>query len=329
MGQLDLFGFEKKPEPSEKKKAKPRATPDAATGDVFKTAVEKESSENSSLFVETDIDAGSVVDSPVNKDDGASDIRPMEAETQIDEYAEVQLQAHEIIEDATDDSISFAAEEGIARDDNETTAYETSVLQHAIENVGEFIINEVIETVPNVRDINTNPVVFTDGKIGVKFKEKQLEPVPVNDKVEQIEEKLITVKSIAQKRGRKSLKEIDAQVDLIEVPEDEILFQKQYYAISTVAAWFKVNTSLLRYWENEFDILKPRKNRKGDRMFRPEDVKNLQLIYHLLRQRKYTIDGAKECIRTNKKKADTELQLTQTLQKFKSFLLELKTNLQP
>jgi DNA-binding transcriptional MerR regulator len=89
-----------------------------------------------------------------------------------------------------------------------------------------------------------------------------------------------------------------------------------------------VNTSLIRFWENEFDILKPRKNRKGDRMFRPEDVKNLALIYHLLRQRKYTIDGAKDFIKNNKKKADTELQLTQTLQKFKSFLLELKANLQ-
>jgi hypothetical protein len=63
-------------------------------------------------------------------------------------------------------------------------------------------------------------------------------------------------------------------------------------------------------------------------MFRPEDVKNLQLIYHLLRDRKYTIDGAKEYIKGNKKKADTQLQLTQSLQKFKSFLLELKANLQ-
>jgi DNA-binding transcriptional MerR regulator len=123
------------------------------------------------------------------------------------------------------------------------------------------------------------------------------------------------------------LQEIEAEVDLVEIPEDEVLFQKQYYSISEVAHWFRVNTSLIRFWENEFDILKPRKNRKGDRLFRPEDVKNLQLIYQLLRQRKYTIEGAKEYIKTNRKKADVELQLTTTLNKFKIFLLDLKANL--
>jgi DNA-binding transcriptional MerR regulator len=131
-----------------------------------------------------------------------------------------------------------------------------------------------------------------------------------------------------QKRGRKSYKEVDDELDLVDIPDDEILFKKQYYAISEVAGWFNVNTSLLRFWENEFDILKPRKNRKGDRLFRPEDVKNLQIIYQLLRQRKYSIEGAKEYLKVNKDKADTQLQLTTTLQKFKSFLLELKANLQ-
>ena len=85
-----------------------------------------------------------------------------------------------------------------------------------------------------------------------------------------------------------SLKEADTGADLIEVPEDEILFQKKYYAIGLVADMFKMNQSLIRFWENEFDILKPRKNGKGDRLFRPEDIKNLKLIYHLLRERKYT-----------------------------------------
>ncbi len=134
--------------------------------------------------------------------------------------------------------------------------------------------------------------------------------------------------NIPQKRGRKSLKEINDEADLVNVPDDEALFTKQYYSISEVAGWFNVNTSLLRFWENEFDILKPRKNRKGDRMFRPEDVKNLQLIYQLLRERKYSIEGAKEFLKTNKSKAETQLQLTTTLQKFKSFLLDLKANLQ-
>src|SRR6185369_4239216 len=86
------------------------------------------------------------------------------------------------------------------------------------------------------------------------------------------------------KRGRISLKEADINADLIQIPPDEILFQKQYYSIGEVAKWFRVNQSLLRYWETEFDILEPRKNRKGDRFFRPVDVKNLQLIYDLLRR---------------------------------------------
>jgi DNA-binding transcriptional MerR regulator len=166
-------------------------------------------------------------------------------------------------------------------------------------------------------------VIFDDGKITVKIKNASPFPAPL------VKEKKEKVKKPVQKRGRKSFKEIDAEVDLIEIPEDEILFQKQYYPISEVAKWFRVNTSLLRFWENEFDVLKPRKNRKGDRLFRPEDVKNLQLIYHLLRQRKYTIEGAKEYIKTNKKKADIQLQLTNTLQKFRGFLLDLKANLQP
>lgn len=166
-------------------------------------------------------------------------------------------------------------------------------------------------------------VIFDDGKITVKIKNASPFPAPI------VKVKKEKVKKPLQKRGRKSFKEIDAEVDLIEIPEDEILFQKQYYPISEVAKWFRVNTSLLRFWENEFDVLKPRKNRKGDRLFRPEDVKNLQLIYQLLRQRKYTIEGAKEYIKTHKKKADIQLQLTNTLQKFKSFLLDLKANLEP
>ena len=129
------------------------------------------------------------------------------------------------------------------------------------------------------------------------------------------------------KRGRKSFKEMDAEADLIDVPDELVLKQKLYYPISEVASWFKVNTSLLRFWENEFDILQPRKTRKGDRLFRVEDIKNLQLIYFLLRQRKFSIDGAKHYLKNNKKEADTQAQLTQSLTKFKSFLLALKKNL--
>ncbi len=129
------------------------------------------------------------------------------------------------------------------------------------------------------------------------------------------------------KRGRKSMKEMEAEYAMISIPDDEILFRKQYYSIGEVAEMFHLNTSLLRYWETEFDILKPRKNRKGDRHFRPEDIKNLSLIHHLLRQRKYTIEGAKDYLKKNKAKAHQSFGLIQRLEKLKKFLLELKAGL--
>jgi DNA-binding transcriptional MerR regulator len=130
----------------------------------------------------------------------------------------------------------------------------------------------------------------------------------------------------AGKRGRRSLKEIALSEDLIQVPDDEILFQKQYYSIGEVAAMFRENQSLIRYWETEFDILQPRKNRKGDRFFRPIDIKNLVLIYDLLRRRKFTIEGAKEYLKKNGK-AEERFEAIQSLQKIKGFLLELKAGL--
>lgn len=128
------------------------------------------------------------------------------------------------------------------------------------------------------------------------------------------------------KRGRKSLKTLSGEVDLIHIPEDEILFQRQYYAIGEVAEMFHVNASLLRYWETEFDILQPRKNRKGDRHFRPIDIKNLQLIHDLLRRRKLTIEGAKDFLKRNKKSQE-RFELIQSLQKIRTFLLEIKASL--
>jgi len=127
-------------------------------------------------------------------------------------------------------------------------------------------------------------------------------------------------------RGRRSLKEIGINADLIEIPEDDILFQKQYYPIGEVATMFKENQSLIRYWETEFDILQPRKNRKGDRFFRPVDIKNLVLIYDLLRRRKFTIEGAKDYLKKNKK-AEEKFAMIQSLEKIKTFLLELKASI--
>lgn len=127
-------------------------------------------------------------------------------------------------------------------------------------------------------------------------------------------------------RGRKSIKKLDSDQENVEIPEDDILFSKQYYSIGEVANMFKVNTSLLRYWETEFDILEPRKNRKGDRFFKPSDIKNLQLIYDLLRRRKFTIEGAKDYLRKNLR-ADEKYSIIQSLQRLRAFLLELKANL--
>jgi DNA-binding transcriptional MerR regulator len=89
---------------------------------------------------------------------------------------------------------------------------------------------------------------------------------------------------------------------------------------------FKVNVSLIRSWENEFDILEPRKNRKGDRFFKPTDIKNLVLIHDLVRRRKFTLEGAKEFLKKNKK-AKEKHEMIQSLQKIRGFLLELKANL--
>ena len=153
----------------------------------------------------------------------------------------------------------------------------------------------------------------------------EIQQAPV---AEMVMEKTATNTETVKKspRGRMKLSDMNALADQPEVPDDAILFEKRYYNIGAVSEMFKVNQSLVRYWENEFDILKPKKNGKGDRFFRPEDVKGLQLIYHLLRERKYTIEGAKEFLKKNKN-ADEKFAMTESLKKLKSFLHELKANL--
>jgi DNA-binding transcriptional MerR regulator len=126
-------------------------------------------------------------------------------------------------------------------------------------------------------------------------------------------------------RGRKSVKEMEEGLDRVNVPEDEILFKKQYYGIGEVADMFGVNSSLLRFWEGEFGF-DLRKNRKGDRFFKPSDIKTLQLIHDLLRRRKFTIEGAKDFIKKNKG-TDERYAMIQSLQRIRGFLLELKAHL--
>ncbi len=129
------------------------------------------------------------------------------------------------------------------------------------------------------------------------------------------------------KRGRMSLKEVEATADLIEIPDDEALFQKQYYTIGQVSEMFHVNHSLIRMWSNEFDaFLQTKKNKKGDRYFRPEDIKTLEFIHHLLRHRKFTTQGARDFLKKNKN-ADERFAVIQAMQKIKGFLLEIKASL--
>jgi DNA-binding transcriptional MerR regulator len=128
-----------------------------------------------------------------------------------------------------------------------------------------------------------------------------------------------------RKRGRKSLSDpYDSEVLRC---ISEMSLEKQYYGIGEVAEMFHANASLIRYWENEFDILKPKKNRKGDRLFRPEDIRNLQLIYHLLRERKYTIEGVRKKLKDERKITEQHFEMVQSLQKIRKFLVELKEQL--
>jgi DNA-binding transcriptional MerR regulator len=129
----------------------------------------------------------------------------------------------------------------------------------------------------------------------------------------------------AKKVRPEAVKKI-TDITMLDIPEDSILHSKQYYPIGEVAAMFRVNISLIRFWENEFDILKPRKNRKGDRFFRPEDVKNLKLIYFLLKERKYTISGAKSFIKSGKK-VNERFEAIESLKNIRAMLLELKAGL--
>jgi len=158
--------------------------------------------------------------------------------------------------------------------------------------------------------------------------EEHAEPTPELIDVSADEEVQITdpVLKIKSGRGRKSIRQISEETDLIQIPEDEVLFQKHYYSMGEVADMFRVNQSLLRFWEAEFSILQPKKNKKGDRYFRPVDIKNLHLIYHLLRQRKYTIEGAKDFLKKNSK-AEEKFETIKKLEELKRFLLEMKASL--
>src|SRR5210317_560563 len=98
--------------------------------------------------------------------------------------------------------------------------------------------------------------------------------------------------------------------------------EKRYYGIGEIAKAFDVNTSLIRFWEKEFDILKPKKNAKGNRKFTPEDLKNLKLIFHLVKERGFTLEGAKTHLKEEKKQALSNFEIISKLEGIKSQLLK-------
>lgn len=103
--------------------------------------------------------------------------------------------------------------------------------------------------------------------------------------------------------------------------------EKLYYSMGEIAKAFNVNQSLIRFWDKEFDILKPKKNAKGNRMFTPEDVKNLQLIYHLVKERGFTLEGAKTHLKEGQKKTLDKFEIIKKLENIKIQLTNIKNEL--
>ena len=105
--------------------------------------------------------------------------------------------------------------------------------------------------------------------------------------------------------------------------EEGITTGKYYYSIGEVAAMFNVNTSMIRYWEKEFDVLRPRKNKKGNRLFTERDVRYVHVIYHLLKEKGYTLAGSKLALKEKFSEYEEKVILLETLEKTRSFLLDL------
>lgn len=103
--------------------------------------------------------------------------------------------------------------------------------------------------------------------------------------------------------------------------------EKRYYSIGEVAKAFDVNTSLIRFWEKEFDAINPIKNAKGNRKFTPEDVKNITFIYHLVKERGFTLEGAKTHLKEEKKEALTNFEIITKLEGIKNQLIKIKSEI--
>jgi DNA-binding transcriptional MerR regulator len=98
---------------------------------------------------------------------------------------------------------------------------------------------------------------------------------------------------------------------------------KLYYSIGEVSEMFNVNASLIRFWEKEFPMINPRKNNKGNRVFTAKDIENFRLIYNLVKEKGYTIQGAREYLSKHKSEAERNVEIIKSLQEIKSFLIEI------
>lgn len=103
--------------------------------------------------------------------------------------------------------------------------------------------------------------------------------------------------------------------------------EKRYYKIGEVAKAFDVNTSLIRFWEKEFEIIRPKKNKKGNRLFTPEDIKNFKLIYNLVKERGFTLDGAKQKLKKNPEGVFNNHEIISRLEAVKAEIIKIKNQL--
>ncbi|HYV95590.1 MAG TPA: MerR family transcriptional regulator [Chitinophagales bacterium] len=108
---------------------------------------------------------------------------------------------------------------------------------------------------------------------------------------------------------------------------EESFPEKQYYAIGEVAKMLNTTVSKIRFWEIEFDVLRPKKNKKGDRFFTKQDIEYLRLIYHLLKEKGYTIEGARKQLQQNPEKQFEKMKLIKSLKEIREFLSSLKNQL--
>ena len=111
------------------------------------------------------------------------------------------------------------------------------------------------------------------------------------------------------------------------MPYKEKQIEKLFYPIGEVAQMFEVSVSSIRYWEKEFDILKPKKNKKGNRMFTKKYVDNLRIIYHLTKERGFTLEGAKKKLRENKTDTIDNVEIINHLKSIRQFLVEFREEL--